>query len=290
MTRRPRVLVLGASGLLGFAMLRTLLTSGCWVVGATRNPETVRRVAPYLVPNLISSGDLRDISVLNKLLDQQLPDVVVNCVAAPRSDWSKPEEILALFALLPKRLAHLCQKQGIRLVHFSSDGVFSGRRGNYAENDIPDADDIYGIGKILGEVTGIGVLTIRTSMLGPDPVGRTGLLSWFLAQKKRCAGYSRSIFSGLPTVEIARIVRDVILPRSTLSGIYHLASDPISKLELLRLIANQYDKAITIEDDPSVVINRSLDCNVFRQLTGYQSASWPVLIQMMYEDHQTIGV
>jgi dTDP-4-dehydrorhamnose reductase len=288
--RNARILVLGASGLLGSAVLRVLAVGRGRVVGATRDPEAVRRFAPYLAPHLVTTGDLRDFDALVGLLDQETPDVVINCVAASRADRSKPEVMMALFALLPQRLGRFCQTRGIRLVHFSSDGVFSGRRGRYAEDDIPDAEDAYGIAKILGELTGPGTLTIRASMVGPDPVGRSGLLSWFLAQEEECAGYSRSVFSGLPTVELGRIVRDVILPRPQLSGIYHVAANPISKLELLRLIAAQYGKVIAINDDPSTVMDRSLDCEAFRRATDYSSADWPALVRMMYEDHQTIGL
>jgi dTDP-4-dehydrorhamnose reductase len=153
----------------------------------------------------------------------------------------------------------------------------------YVEDDLPDARDVYGRTKLLGEVDYPHALTLRTSIIGHELVSSHSLVCWFLAQEGAVRGFSRAVFSGFPTVEIARIIGEVVLPRPELSGLYHLSTEPIDKASLLKLIADAYRKAIDIDDDPSLVIDRSLDSTRFRSLTGFQPENWPTLVRRMAE-------
>ncbi len=146
-----------------------------------------------------------------------------------------------------------------RLVHVSTDCVFSGSQGDYREDDACDADDIYGRTKLLGELHEAPAVTLRTSIIGHELRGRASLLEWFLAQRETARGFTRAIFSGVPTVHLARIVRDQVLPDPSLAGLYHVSAEPIAKFDLLTLIAAKYAKSIEIEPDDTLVIDRSLE-------------------------------
>ena len=171
---------------------------------------------------------------------------------------------------------------GARLIHISTDCVFSGQRGNYIETDLADADDVYGRSKRLGEVELAGHLTLRTSTIGHENHTKFGLLEWVLAQEA-CKGYARAIFSGLPSVVFARIIRDIIIPDRTLTGLYHVSAAPIAKFDLLQLIATVYKHRVDLSVDREFVIDRSLNSSKFTNATGYQAPAWPELIQLMHE-------
>ena len=278
-----KILVLGATGLLGNTIFRALSQSGDYEVsGTTRNLDVDKYFTPRLASRLIVVKDLADVMQLTNILEQVKPAVVINCVALSRTEQQKPSRLIALFSLLPHRLHHLCVERSIRLIQIGSDGVFNGKRGGYTEADMPDAEDPYGVAKILGEVDGPGALTLRTSMVGPELASQGGLLSWFLRQENECRCYTRSIFSGLPTVVLARIVHDIVLPNDALQGVYHVAAAPISKYDLLSLIRHQYGKKIEMIPDESVVIDRSLSAERFRFVTGYEPPSWEDMVETMH--------
>jgi dTDP-4-dehydrorhamnose reductase len=209
---------------------------------------------------------------------------VINCISPSRAALvgGDPIQIIPICALLPHQLARLSERIGARLIHFSTDGVFSGAKGGYTEEDQPDATDVYGVSKWLGEPRERHTITIRTSMIGHELRGLQGLLGWFLSQEKHCKCYSRAVFSGLPAVVLAQIVRDVVLAHPELSGSYHVAAEPITKCELLRLIADVYGKSIDIVPDETLVIDRSLSAERFRRATGYVAPDWRTLIQVMH--------
>jgi dTDP-4-dehydrorhamnose reductase len=182
----------------------------------------------------------------------------------------------------------VCRTAGARLIHVSTDCVFDGKKGNYTENDISNATDLYGRSKFLGEVAySPHCVTLRTSIIGHEIKGRLGLIEWFMSQDKKIQGYKNAIFSGFPTIEVAHILRDYILPNQNLTGIYHISSDPISKYELLKLVAEKYDKKIEIEPYDDFYQNRSLDSSLFRKITGYEPPTWPELIEKMYKHYMS---
>jgi dTDP-4-dehydrorhamnose reductase len=233
--------------------------------------------------NLVVGVDVLDQAELIKLFEQTNPDVVINCIslAKPLLSAGCPLDIIPIYALLPHHLAHLCSLAGARLVHISTDGVFSGSKGQYKEDDIPDARDLYGLSKLLGEVIVPHAIMLRTSMLGPELQGANGLLAWFLSQQKTCKCFSKVIFSGLPTVVLAKIIRDYVIPKPELFGVYHVAAQPISKFDLLKLVAEIYGKTIKLIPVDQPVCDRSLNQARFSAATGYVAPEWPELIRIM---------
>jgi dTDP-4-dehydrorhamnose reductase len=219
--------------MLGCAMLRVLSGDRNLDVYGTMRQENARRFfAGFATDHLLSNIDVTNEASLLKVFTDVQPSVVINCVGLVKqlAEANDPLQTIPINSLLPHRLAALCADVGARLIHISTDCVFSGVKGDYSEADAPDANDLYGRSKLLGEVEGRGAITLRTSIIGHELAGgRHGLLEWFLHQEKNVKGYRRAIFSGLPTVELAAIIRDYVLPRSDLSGLYHVASAPISK-------------------------------------------------------------
>jgi dTDP-4-dehydrorhamnose reductase len=279
-----RVLILGASGMLGHSVLQVMASSSDHeTTGTVRSELAKQRLPGDLATRAVVAGDVENYEILVRLFRDIRPQVVVNCIGVVKqlTQANDPLVAIPINALLPHRLSRLCDAAGARLVHFSTDCVFSGDRGGYTEDDFPDAKDLYGRSKLLGEVSGAGVITLRTSIIGHELGTRHSLIEWFLAQRGRCSGYTRAIFSGLPTVELARVIRDVVIPRAELSGLYHIASASISKYNLLTLVASAYDKKIEIVPDESVVIDRSLRAERFLATTGYVPPPWPELVRAM---------
>lgn len=284
-----RLLVLGAGGMLGNVMVRVLGRRPAWQVFGTLRSDGGRRYFTSVENERMMSGvDVEQVDSLVKLFSRVRPEVVVNCVGLVKqlADAKDPLLALPINALLPHRLERLCELVGARLVHMSTDCVFSGRRGAYTESDLPDAEDLYGRSKLLGEVSGSRSITLRTSIIGHELQSQHALINWFLAQEGRCFGHRKAIFSGFPTVVLAEIIRDVIIPRDDLYGVFHVAAEPISKYELLKLVAQVYGKEIEICPDDSMVIDRSLDASRFNRITGYAAPEWPIMIAKMHESRQ----
>ncbi|MEQ1917194.1 MAG: SDR family oxidoreductase [Gallionella sp.] len=280
-----KILVLGASGMLGNAMLRVLSEgSGHEVYGTVRSAAAKRHFDSGIASRLIVGVDVEHQDSLLQAFIRVRPDVVVNCVGLIKqlADADDALQAIPMNALLPHRLARLCELVGARLVHMSTDCVFAGDKGNYRESDPSDAKDLYGRSKYLGEVAYPHTITLRTSIIGHELQSAHGLVDWFLSQQGRCNGYTRAIFSGLPTVALAGVVRDVVLPRPELSGVYHVAAQAISKFDLLALIADVYGKKIELMASDKLVIDRSLNAQRFNDATGYVPPSWPELIALMH--------
>lgn len=280
-----RILVLGASGMLGNAMLRVMSERDGWTVyGTLRAPnKALQALAPRA--QLLHGVHADQPDCLMAAFIQSRPQVVINCVGLIKqlALADDPLEAIPINGLLPHRLASLCELAQARLVHVSTDCVFSGGQGNYRESDIPDARDLYGRSKLIGEVCYGNAITLRTSIIGHELGRDHGLIGWFLAQQGRVSGYTEAIFSGLPTCELARVVRDHVIPNTDLHGLYHVAAEPISKHDLLQIVSHEYGKRLHIEPDDKVKINRSLDASRFKDATGYMAPAWPVLIAKMNE-------
>ena len=271
--------------MLGSAMMKALSNAqGMDVVGSIRSDAIRRHFSAPLSDRLFILQDVLREQQLVQAFDEIRPDAVINCISPSRAALTKqdPLQIIPICALLPHRLDRLCGEKGARLVHIGTDGVFSGSRGSYREDDVPDAVDVYGVSKHLGEPKSAHSITIRTSIIGHELRTSDGLLGWFLAQDKHCNCFSRAVFSGLPSVVLAQIIRDVVLPRPALTGVYHVAAEPITKCDLLRLIAKVYGKSIEIVPNDAVVVDRSLNAERFREATGYVAPDWPTLIQTMH--------
>lgn len=280
-----KILVFGASGMIGSAMFRVLSKKADWQVwGTLRSDEARRFFSGSQRDKLVAGVDVQGHDALVRMFARVQPEVVINCIGLTKHHREADDPLLALplNALLPHRMADLCAVAGARLIHVSTDCVFAGSKGNYAEADAPDAGDVYGKSKHLGEVDYPHAITLRTSTIGHELQSTYGLLEWFLSQQGSCKGFNRAIFSGLPNTEFARVVRDVVIPRPELHGLYHVGAEPIGKYELLKLIAKAYGKQIEIVRDDEFSIDRSLNSGRFNQATGYKAAAWPELIQAMH--------
>lgn len=279
-----RILVLGASGMLGSAAYRELAATPGIVAFATARGEGIRQhFAPSLHANLITGIEVLDTDALLSVLARVRPDAVLNCIGVVKQlDGAKdPLVVLPLNALLPHRLARAAALSGARLVHVSTDCVFRGAIGNYTEAAMPDAEDLYGRSKLLGEVDYPHAITLRTSIIGRELATRNGLLEWFLSADGPVRGFTRAIFSGLPTDELVRVIVRHVLPHPQLSGVWHVGAAPISKHDLLLLLRDAYERTTEIVPDPSLVLDRSLDSSRFRAATGYTPPAWPTLVAAM---------
>jgi len=234
-----------------------------------------------------SHVDVQQIDSLINVFAEVKPDILINCIGIIKQVTAAkdPLSTITVNALLPHRIALLCGATGTRMIHISTDCVFDGKKGGYTEEDISNADDLYGRTKYLGEITYPHCITLRTSIIGHELKGNYGLLEWFLNQKEKVRGFRNVLYSGFPTIELSRIIRDYIIPYPDLAGLYHLSANPISKYELLKLINVQYEKKLSIEPEDNIRLDRSLDSSRFRSLTGYAPPTWPELVRIMYNDY-----
>lgn len=251
--------------------------------GTVRSPHSVTLFPYELRAKLIHGLDVENLDGMLRLFDLLKPEVVINCIGLVKqlSEADDPLAAIPINSVLPHRLARVCAVAGARLVHMSTDCVFSGTKGGYIESDFADAMDLYGRSKFLGEVDYPNAITLRTSIIGHELSGHRSLIGWFLAQEGRVKGFKRAVFSGLPTIELARVISDYVIPNEGLRGLYHVSAEPINKFDLLTLVAKAYGKQINIEADEDFVIDRSLDSSRFREVTGYKPATWVELVDSM---------
>jgi len=278
-----KIMVLGASGMVGYQVFKTCLERNMEVIGVVRNCEVLEEFSrPKLHAKIRKINDVRDITILEQIIRDEKPDYLINAVGiVVQLPLAKDYyESVSINALLPHQLQKLGTQYDFKLIQISTDCVFNGKKGMYSETDIPNAEDLYGKTKELGEVGyGCGI-TLRTSLIGHEmakPVH--GLLDWFLAQEGSVNGYQKAIFSGLTTLEFSRVLMDVVIPAQLPAGIYHISGDPISKYDLLCLIAEIYKKNISIQPSAELIVNRSLDAFYFSRLTGYKAPSWLEMIK-----------
>lgn len=282
-----KVLILGSAGMLGHKLYQ-VLTPDFDVTGTIRGAfSDISKYGLFNKSQIIPDTDAQDISRVEKVIEETSPEVVVNCVGIIKPLEEKSGELLNIWinSLFPHQLYGICQSGGIRLVHISTDCVFSGKKGNYREDDPSDAEDIYGKTKYLGEVHGAGALTIRTSLIGRELESANNLVEWFLAnQGGKVQGYSNAIFSGFPTLHLSRIIADIIMHHRNLSGVYHVSSEAISKFDLLTLINRAMGLNIEIEEYPDFHCDRSLDSTLYRKATGFIPPSWEKMVNELAED------
>lgn len=282
------VLIIGAAGMLGSTLFRFFSREKSFkTFGTIRDSAAYKHFTPEQSQRLIAKVDVEGEAGLINAFSTANPDIVINCVGIIKQlpNASDHLESLAINAMLPHRLVKYCNMLGARLIHFSTDCVFSGKTGQYKEDDFPDAYDLYGRTKFLGEVDYENAITLRTSIIGHELTSNKSLLDWFLSQTEEVKGFRRAVFSGLPTIEVARVVMNRVLPNPQLRGLYHLSADPINKYDLLSLIAKTYDKAIKITPDDALVIDRSLNSDRFRSATGFTPKPWDKLVEEMHQEY-----
>lgn len=285
-----RVLVLGAGGMLGHKLCQCL--SEHEIVGTVRKNTEFYDKFHQVFDNvtLIGSVDVLDNQKLEQIIRNITPDVIINCIGIVKQLKEAYNTYLsvAINSFLPHRLAILCEDIGVRLITISTDCVFDGSRGGYRENDLSNAQDLYGKSKFLGETTNEeeAAVTLRTSFIGRELTTPThGLLEWFLAQRKKTVkGFKKAIYSGFTSIEMAKIINMIIKNHPNIHGVYHVASKPISKYNLLCLIKEIFKLDINIESDEEFHRDLSLNMDKFTQATGYVAPDWEEMIYQMYED------
>ena len=278
------LMILGANGMLGHMLFKYFnFYSSLNTIGVLRDKSNLSND-----PKLYKSKNIFELNIiednqLQKLINKFKPEFIINCVGIVKQhqDANNPLVSIAVNSLFPHKLNKLCQLFGIKLIHISTDCIFSGKTGNYTENDYSDSNDLYGRSKFLGEINTNNAITLRTSYIGEELVTKRGLLSWFLSQEGTIKGFSKAIYSGLTTLEIAKVIEKFVLPNKSLKGIYHLSSNPIDKYSLLNIIKNEYEKDVIIMKDNDYKINRSLNSCKFQFETGYKPLKWEKSIKLL---------
>ena len=282
-----KILILGGSGMLGHKLSQVAQKSFDTQVSLRQPLPAHEQFGIFGNARLITGVRAEDFESVARAVGVSRPDVVVNCIGLVKqaSAANDPIASITINSLFPQRLAQLARAAKARLIHLSTDCVYSGTEGNYSEDDLPDAEDLYGRTKLLGEVSGEHCLTLRTSMIGRELARTRGLLEWFIAQNGRTvAGFRRAVFSGLTTLALAEVLVQVVRSHSELHGVWHVAGPAISKFDLLQLAQKTYGLNIEIQPDDTFVCDRSLNGSRFEAATGIRSPAWPQMIQRLHDD------
>lgn len=282
-----RVLIYGGAGMLGHKLAQTF--RGRFDVWTTLRGRPADQVFDGLfdAERTLSGVEATDFDSVVRAFGTVKPDVVVNAIGVIKQlpTAKDPVKVLNINSIFPHRLAALCQATGCRLISLSTDCVFNGRRGMYTETDVPDAEDLYGRSKYLGEVSGEGCLTLRTSIIGRELGSAHSLLEWFLSNRGgRVKGFTNAIYTGFTTIEMSKIIAGLIELDEPLTGLYHVSSEPVNKYDLLKLIRDAYGIDVEIEPFADFKIDRSLDSTRFRSETGYTPPAWPLMIEALARD------
>lgn len=262
------------------------------VYGTSRDKDKCIQWYPEsMLEKIFDNVDASNPETVRHIIHTVCPDVVINCIGIIKQKAESNNAVLSISinALFPHLVAGYCEEVGTRFLHVSTDCVFSGEKGDYTENDFPDAGDLYGRTKCLGEVSSGNSVTLRTSIIGHELQGKLSLVEWFMAQSGKVSGYVNAIYSGFPTIELARIIDEYVVPNAGLKGLYHVSSEPISKYELLKTIAEVYEKNIEIIPYRDFSENKSLDSSRFRKVTGYYPPAWNDLVRSMYEYYKKMS-
>ncbi|MFA5532000.1 MAG: SDR family oxidoreductase [Candidatus Shapirobacteria bacterium] len=282
---KKKILILGINGMIGHKVFE--------VLSKYKNFEvfgTVKKKSEFFdFKNVYENVYVDKIETIEKIIQKVKPKVVINCTGITKqSDQiNNISKSIIINALFPHQLSDICKKNKIRLITFTTDCVFDGQKGSYKDNDLPTCHDVYGMTKYLGEIKDKkNTLTLRTSIIGHELNSKIALLDWFLSQENTVKGYKKAIFSGFTTLEFAKLLAEKIIPDETLNGLYQISVDPISKYDLLKIIADVYKKNIKIVVDETVKIDRSLNSDILRQKINYQPPKWKDLVVEMYNDFQ----
>jgi len=281
-----RILILGGNGMLGHQLFKHLSKEHEVKVTLRQDLSEYEKFNLFFKEDTFAGIDVRLTDQLLEVFEKFQPHAIVNTVGIIKQRLSSKESIpsLEINSLFPHRLSLLCKAVGARMIHLSTDCIFSGKKGNYREEDLSDAIDLYGKSKYLGELNEQHCLTFRTSMIGRELSRKKNLLEWFIAQRGSIKGFKNAVFSGFTTQELSRIIEMILMQYPTGSGIYHVSSDPISKYDLLSLIKKRLQLPIKIIPDESFVCDRSLDSSRFRQEFNYYPPTWEQMVEELCED------
>ena len=280
-----RIYILGVTGMLGSKLFTEFIKKKYKVRGSSR--YLLKELKKYK-SKIDNDVDVQNLYILKNKIIKFKPNIIINCVGAIKQKINNKNKknVYYINAVFPHELYKISKPLKAKLIHFSTDCVYDGRKGNYSENYIPNALDDYGFSKRLGEINYQNSITLRTSIIGHELNSKFSLLNWFLNQKKKCFGYSNAYFSGLPTIEIFEFIEKKVIRNKSISGLFNLSSKKISKYKLLNIISNIYSKKIKIIKNESIKIDRSLNSNKLKKLTGYKSPSWNNLVKKMYRNYK----
>ena len=282
-----KALVLGGAGMLGHRLWRELDRHMDAFATVRGSADDYASLSWFDARRLIAGVDVLSDADLDRAMSAARPDVVINAagIVKQRGDAESATTTIAVNALLPHRLADRCAVAGARLIHISTDCVFAGTRGMYTEQDVADAHDLYGRSKLLGEVDRAGCLTVRTSMVGREIRTSRGLFEWFFAHRGEVVpGFTRARFSGLTTVELSRVIANIIQRHLDLRGVWHVAGDSINKFDLLTIVNDAFGLGTTVRADETFVCDRTLDASRFMNATGYRPPSWAAMVAELAAD------
>jgi len=282
-----RILIFGAGGMLGHKLCQELKAKHEVFATVRGNSNELQNYGIFDGITLLDNIAATDAGSILNAVEIGQPDVVINAIGIIKQLPTSADVIntLSVNSIFPNRLAEISEKYGFRLICISTDCVFNGEKGYYSEFDTPDAYDLYGQSKRFGEVTSGNCITLRTSIIGRELGTSHSLVDWFLSNKGGTAkGYTNAIYSGFPTIVFADIINSLIIKHPKLSGLFHVSSEPINKFELLKLVNTAFDVDIDIEPFADFKIDRSLNSDKFRNITGFQPQPWPEMIQRMATD------
>ena len=282
-----RVLVLGAGGMLGHKLVQRLGQALDVWTSFRRFDARLQATGLFGRPQVLDGVDAWAPESVARALEAAQPEWVINCIGVIKqlTEGKEPREAIYLNALWPHLLAERCAAHGARLLHVSTDCVFSGRRGRYLETDPTDAEDLYGRTKALGEVDCPGCLTLRTSIVGRDLFASVSLIDWFLTQRGgRVRGFARAVYTGLTTDALSREIQHLVGMRPPLEGLYQVSSQPINKYDLLQLVNEAFDAGVTIDRDEEFFCDRSLVSDRYWRAVGREPPSWRAMVLEMAND------
>jgi dTDP-4-dehydrorhamnose reductase len=293
-TSDKHLVIVGAGGMLGHRLVQEFCRHSDYDVHAT-----LRTMIPASFANARATYhtevDLAfDTSKIRNLLQEIRPEIVINAagVIKHRAAGADPDLSMSINGALPHTLGITATEIGARLIHISTDCVYSGQRedGGYSEAEAPDAVDVYGRSKAVGEVDWGGHLTVRTSIIGFELANHLGLLGWLFGNTSGVTvqGYERAIYSGLPTSTLARTIRHVIAELPQMRGLYHVASRPINKYELVKRLNDAFALGLKVVPASRVVCNRALNDSRFRSESGLLRPTWDQLIDDLLADYQDL--
>lgn len=273
-----RIIILGVSGLIGHKLLQEL-SQDFEVFGTLHKLKSqYGDLNLFSGNNIIENIDVKEFEILKGILNAVNPDVILNCVGITKrkSDINNPIDVISVNSVFPHLLADWAKKNYKRVIHFSTDCVFNGKEGNYTEKSLTNAEDIYGRTKAFGEINYAHTLTIRSSFIGQELFGKTELLEWFLAQKgSTILGYKNTLYSGISTIFMSKVVREIILNYPNLSGLYNLASNkPISKYDLLCLAKNKFNVDVSILPNYDHIHTPTLNASKLNKEINLKVPSW----------------
>jgi dTDP-4-dehydrorhamnose reductase len=276
-----RILILGGDGMLGHQLLKSLAPRHQVRVTLRQDLESYSSYQLFDKDNAYFGIDVRSFERLAEVVADFRPEAIINAVGIVKQRPTAKESIpsLEINSLLPHRLSVLCKAVGARLVHLSTDCIFSGKKGNYQETDPSDAEDLYGKTKFLGETQDSHCLTLRTSIIGRELSRHKSLLEWFLGQTGTIRGFTKAIYNGFTTLEMSRIIENMLVNHPEASGVYQVSSEPINKYDLLLLFREKLDHMVEIVPDDKFYCDRSLDSTRFRAEFAYTPPTWDAMIE-----------